>query len=264
MKIKQMSILILFVCLFGVLSLISGLRKYDVFASDRSISLRFDPKKTTLFVGESHKLELVNQADQILGKNIKRKWSTSDAKIASVSKHGKVKGKRVGKARIQVKVNGKTFFLDFTIRKRPDSVPKTEEEMVIQKKIKELNLKKKFKELTPWGNDKSYFCEANSTEGFGCAALAFQISDLLFGTSAPFYQMEDFSNIKEEIRIGDIIRIDGDSHSVIVIDRDAEGVTVVEGNFTLYDKKDIIHWGERFRYEELKEIGTYYQTRYSR
>ena len=58
-------------------------------------------------------------------KNIK--WSSSNKKIASVSKTGEVKGRKAGKVVIKAKVKGKTLKCKVTVsplkRKKPGSVP---------------------------------------------------------------------------------------------------------------------------------------------
>ena len=94
---------------------------------------------------------------------------------------------------------------------------------------------------------------------YGCVALVFQFSDKLFGKKNLFKEFNDFTNIENEINPGDIIRLNGNSHSVMVIEKDEEGVTLVEGNYN-----DAVHWDRHISYGELKQIGNYYLTRYPR
>lgn len=88
--------------------------------------------------------------------------------------------------------------------------------------------------------------------GYGCAGFAFLLSDAAFG-DLPARKHKNFSNIK----VGDIIRLAYDSHSVIVLKKEADGVIVAEGN---YD--DSIHWGRKIPYSEIRATGTYVLTRY--
>lgn len=257
MKLRKKKYLFVFTVLvvFHVLAF-GGLFLKTILASGQTIKIRYDKEKIeNLFVGDSYKVKITGTKEKV-------KWKSSDKSIAVVNKKGKVTGKKPGKVKIIISVKNVKFSLDFVIVKQPEEVEKTEKEKEIMEKMKEL--KKVYKQGMSWGNEKMYFCDSISTEGHGCAALAFRMSDELFGKETPLVQIDDFTNIEEEIRVGDIIRVDGDSHSILVIDRDSEGVIMVQGNFTLYDQKDIIHWGERMSYQKLREIGNYYHTRYPR
>ena len=66
-------------------------------------------------------------------------------------------------------------------------------------------------------------------------------------------QHEDFDNTK----LGDIIRINRDTHSVIVTKIEGDNVTIAEGNFN-----SAIRWGRVYTLDEIKSIGTYILTRY--
>ena len=64
-------------------------------------------------------------------------------------------------------------------------------------------------------------------DGSGCVAFAMMASDAAFG-DIPAYKFED----KSKIRVGDIIRINNDTHSVIVIkDNGGSKYTIAEGNY---------------------------------
>lgn len=88
--------------------------------------------------------------------------------------------------------------------------------------------------------------------GYGCAGFAFLLSDAAFG-DLPARKHRNFSKIK----VGDIVRLEHDRHSVIVLKKEADGVIVAEGN---YD--DSIHWGRKLLYSEIRKTGTYVFTRY--
>lgn len=223
--------------------------------SANSIFLQYNPTKTTLYTGETTPLKVTGTKSKVL-------WTTSDKKIATVNQKGIVKARKPGKVSISAFVDNLSFFCDFQVIKKPKAVKKTKLEKEILKKLKKV--KKDFPQGMKWGNEKEYYCEAINTLGFGCAGLAFQISDILFGKKAPVYYVTDLTHIEKEIRIGDILRVADDTHSVVVVNRDKEGVTLVEGNFTFNDQKDMIQWGERYTYKDLKETVVYYQTRHPR
>lgn len=67
----------------------------------------------TLTVGQSKKLTVSN------AKNVK--WSSSNKAVATVSKNGNVKAKKVGKATITAKVSGKSLKCKVTVKKKQTS-----------------------------------------------------------------------------------------------------------------------------------------------
>ena len=88
--------------------------------------------------------------------------------------------------------------------------------------------------------------------GLGCVAFAFIMSDAAFGDlqARVHYDIND-------IKIGDILRINNQTHSVIVIGRDSRGITIAEGN---YNRS--VHWGRTITWTRLQQIFNYAQTRY--
>ena len=60
------------------------------------------------------------------------------------------------------------------------------------------------------------------------------------------------------MRVGDILRINGDTHSVIVIGTDANGVTIAEGNYNYS-----VHWGRTLSWDDVKNAD-YMLTRYKK
>jgi hypothetical protein len=79
-----------------------------------------------------------------------------------------------------------------------------------------------------------------------CRGFASLLSDLIFGEDAPVRYFEDY----DELRIGDQARIDGDYHSVFIIDKTDEYVIVAECNSDLETCK--IQWGRKILKEELE------------
>lgn len=86
----------------------------------------------------------------------------------------------------------------------------------------------------------------------GCIALCGEISDKVFGKYAPVTKHSNFSRIKA----GDHIRI-GNEHSVMVLQKNGNMLTVVEGNYNA-----TVHWGRKITKKELQESGFYVETRY--
>ncbi len=89
--------------------------------------------------------------------------------------------------------------------------------------------------------------------GYGCVGFALILSDNAFG-SAPMYQKDDYAGI----RVGDILRVNNNSHSVIVLSDDGDYYTIAEGNYN-----SSIHWGRRIYKSSLPSIFNYRWTRYT-
>lgn len=77
----------------------------------------------------------------------------------------------------------------------------------------------------------------NVTSGVGCAAFTFILSDIAFGT-LPARTINGGTFAFEDVRVGDILRIYGNSHSVIVLQTSPVGVVVAEANYN-----SSVHWG---------------------
>ena len=113
--------------------------------------------------------------------------------------------------------------------------------------------KAKLLEILSWTNEnRQYFWEATNCQCYGCIALCGEISDKVFGKYAPVTKHSNFSRIKA----GDHIRI-GNEHSVMVLQKNGNTLTVVEGNYNA-----TVHWGRKITKKELQESGFYVETRY--
>lgn len=89
--------------------------------------------------------------------------------------------------------------------------------------------------------------------GVGCAAFAFILSDAVFGD----LPAETIDTVQfDAVRPGDILRVNNNSHFVIVLQKGAGGVVVAEGN---YNKT--VHWGRVMSKAEV-ENATFLVTRY--
>lgn len=108
-----------------------------------------------------------------------------------------------------------------------------------------------YPEGTPFTNDNYYGWNGGIySGGYGCAGFSFMLSDAAFG-EIPARYIYDI----DELRVGDIVRINNDTHSVIVTDISGDTITVAEGN---YNRS--VHWGRTFDKSTLKF--TYIITRY--
>ena len=117
-----------------------------------------------------------------------------------------------------------------------------------------LALESRYPEGTPFGNNSFYAWHGGIfSGGYGCAGFAFMLSDAAFG-SLPARKYYDYS----QIRVGDILRINNDGHSVIVLYVNANSVTVAEGNFN-----GKVHWRREIPMSTIKSKETVYaMTRY--
>lgn len=88
--------------------------------------------------------------------------------------------------------------------------------------------------------------------GYGCYGFAAKLSDTVFGTTRPYQVHTSFDKIK----VGDNIRI-GNYHSVIVLTKNANDITVVEGNYN-----SSVHWDRKITSSFLASSGFTVYTRY--
>ncbi len=102
-------------------------------------------------------------------------------------------------------------------------------------------MKSQYPEDMTWTNSNLYRSKGYTyqegrlvgTSGGGCHGFALILSDAAYG-SLPLVEHTNFSNIK----VGDILRINNDSHSVMITAINGSTITIAEGN---YGGK--IHWG---------------------
>lgn len=121
------------------------------------------------------------------------------------------------------------------------------------------NLKDKYPEGMTWTNFEPYGSAGELGEsyrfqggpvkgaslGVGCAAFAFLLSDEAFG-SLPSRTIDRGGFGFEDIKVGDILRVNNNSHFVIVLQISSGGVTVAEAN---YNKS--VHWGRTLSAEDI-------------
>ena len=80
----------------------------SVFAAKK---VKLNKTKVTVYVGKSVQLKVNNNRKKV-------KWSTSNKKVATVSKRGKVTGKKAGKAIITAKIGKKKYKCKITVKKK--------------------------------------------------------------------------------------------------------------------------------------------------
>lgn len=116
-------------------------------------------------------------------------------------------------------------------------------------------LKKDYPEGMEWTNDNYYAWRGGIySAGYGCAGFAFLLSDAAFG-NLPAKKIENTDGYS--IRVGDILRVYNNSHSVIVLEVTESGVVLAEGNYN-----SSVHWGRTMSWSELKNALNFVLTRY--
>ena len=214
-------------------------------------------KKLTLITGKTQTLK-VSGAKKV-------KWSSSDKKVASVSSKGVVKGIRDGKANIIAKVGKKKYTCRVTVvRARTTGAAAPAKHVssgstctmsAEEKKVYNILIafRTRYPEGKPWGEHVFYAWNGGTfAGGYGCAAFAFKLSDAAFKSKPA-----RIHGNKNNIKVGDILRVDGNTHSVIVLKKTSAGVVVAEGNFI-----GAVHWGRTISWKELGKKLDYVLTRY--
>ncbi|MGN0316657.1 MAG: hypothetical protein ACI4E1_01855 [Lachnospira sp.] len=92
--------------------------------------------------------------------------------------------------------------------------------------------------------------------GTQCLGFASLISDCIFGADAPVNSFTDFN----QVRVGDHVRMNNDTHSAIVIEKGNDYIVVVECNADY--KTCQITWGRKITEETLNATNSWYITRY--
>ncbi len=119
-------------------------------------------------------------------------------------------------------------------------------------------MKTDYPEGMEWTNapEFNYQCNAKidgiTYTGGGCVAFALRLSDAAFG-KLKGYTHTDFSNI----RVGDILRVNNNTHSVIVLEVRESSVIIAEGSYN-----NSVHWGRELSFSEIQETGSYVISRY--
>jgi len=130
-----------------------------------------------------------------------------------------------------------------------------------------------YREGTIWTNDEPYSdskgyyhwnggpLNGANISAVGCVAFAFTLSDTAFGNlKARIYAAVEFAF--DDIKPGDILQVNNDAHTVIVLKVSEVGVVVAEGNISTGDHVGKVHWGRTISKEEVLRDTSHYITRY--
>lgn len=90
--------------------------------------------------------------------------------------------------------------------------------------------------------------------GLGCVAFAYLMSDVAFGTM-PY---AEYTATKDNVRPGDVIRINDDRHSIIILQVNQDSFTIAEGN-----SGKRVRWGREIEKDKLIASITFSYTRYT-
>ena len=114
-------------------------------------------------------------------------------------------------------------------------------------------MKSSYPEGKKWTDSNYYAWKGGMyAGGYGCAGFAFLMSDTAFGT----VKAKTHKNINA-IKVGDILRVDNNTHLVIVMKVVGSNVVLAEGNYS-----GTIHWGRMITKTELAKTLNYVITRY--
>lgn len=115
-------------------------------------------------------------------------------------------------------------------------------------------LKSSYPEGKRYTNDDFYAWNGGVySGGYGCAGFAFMLSDAAFGT-LPARVVTPVTI--SALHVGDILRVNSNTHSVIILEVYSDHVIIAEGNYN-----SSVHWGRSLSASEV-ERADYYMTRY--
>ena len=117
-------------------------------------------------------------------------------------------------------------------------------------------LQSQYPEGMPWTNANCYVHQEPGFTyyGYGCVGFALILQDTAFG-DAPLQEVHEI--LFEDLRVGDILRIYNDTHSVIITEVHPDYVVLAEGNYNYS-----IHWGRTMSRDEVLYATNFYWTRY--
>ena len=117
-----------------------------------------------------------------------------------------------------------------------------------------IDYKTQYPEGTSWTNDNYRAWQGGIfAGGHGCAGFAFMLSDAAFG-SLPARKLTQFAF--SDVKVGNILRVNDNTHSVIVLEVHDDHVVIAEGNYN-----HAVHWGRKLTSSEVL-AADYMMTRY--
>lgn len=266
--------------LTGVLSL-SLLTLLAAPADSEAASLNLSRKKLTLRPGKSYTLKIRGS------KSKKVKWKSTNKKVATVSKRGKVTARKTGKVKVTAKIKNKKLVCRVTVKNKkpsapsnppvqkptttqvpkptvfpkptmiptPTTAPKPDTPSGPVTETGAYSVLNSLRSTYPEGmplNNSYYYYSPRFGNGYGCYGFAAKLSDTVFGTEKSYQTHSSF----DRIRVGDNIRI-GNNHSVVVLTKSSSYITVVEGNYN-----SSVHWDRKITASSLASNGFRVYTRY--
>lgn len=234
--------------LTGVLSL-SLLTLLAASADSEAASLNLSRKKLTLRPGKSYTLKIRGS------KSKKVKWKSTNKKVATVSKRGKVTARKTGKVKVTAKIKNKKLVCRVTVKNKKPTAPKPDTPSGPVTETGAYSVLNSLRSTYPEGmplNNSYYYYSPRFGNGYGCYGFAAKLSDTVFGTEKSYQTHSSF----DRIRVGDNIRI-GNNHSVVVLTKSSSYITVVEGNYN-----SSVHWDRKIASSSLASSGFRVYTRY--
>lgn len=183
-------------------------------------------------------------------------WKTSNKAVATVSSKGVVKAVKAGTATITAEAGKKSYVCSVKVVNTTYNLTSSTsgldaKQAAVYKKL--FAMKSNYPEGKKWTNSNYYAWKGGMyAGGYGCAGFAFLMSDTAFGTA----KAKAHKNINA-IKVGDILRVDNNTHSVIVMKVVGSNVVLAEGNYS-----GTIHWGRMITKTELAKTLNYVITRY--
>ena len=128
---------------------------------------------------------------------------------------------------------------------------------------KMIAMKEEYPEGRHWTNNDSYVLYYTDPEsgyetsyyGYGCVGFAFIVSSAAFG-ELPLRTLEAGEFTYDQLRVGDMPRINHDTHTVIILEKYDDHVVIAEGNYN-----SSVHWGRTLTREQVMKAD-YVWTRY--
>lgn len=114
-------------------------------------------------------------------------------------------------------------------------------------------LKPGYPEGMRWTNSNFYRSTALNWGGYGCEGFALICSDAVFGAMPITANHSDF----DRVQVGDMLRVNNNTHTVVVLEKRENSVIVAEGNYN-----SSIHWGREITRQELERGNFTVRTRY--
>ena len=125
---------------------------------------------------------------------------------------------------------------------------------------KMIALKNEYYEGRPWTNNNQYvfthYPPYSTYTGQGCVAFALILSDAAFG-ELPARRIDKGGFAYSDLRPGDILRVDNNSHTVIILQVFSDHIEIAEGNYA-----SSIHWGRTIDKQTVMNTTDYILTRY--